>query len=200
MLEGLNVNQSNAAMAVNGPVIVFAGAGSGKTRTLTYRILHMIVNCHIDPYNILAITFTNKATNVMKERLGAYKDVNVKALTINTFHSLCAMILRREIEYLGYNRDFNIVDEEEQLKVIAEVVKEAGLEKKQEKHYQKIINYNKCFMTKPREQIELDIYQKYEEKMRELAKPMLKNQYGQYLLKVIDEMKEEVNSRTLTQD
>lgn len=168
MLEGLNVNQSNAAMAVNGPVIVFAGAGSGKTRTLTYRILHMIVNCHIDPYNILAITFTNKATNVMKERLGAYKDVNVKALTINTFHSLCAMILRREIEYLGYNRDFNIVDEEEQLKVIAEVVKEAGLEKKQEKHYQKIINYNKCFMTKPREQIELDIYQKYEEKMREL--------------------------------
>lgn len=168
MLEGLNANQSNAAMAVNGPVIVFAGAGSGKTRTLTYRILHMIVNCHIDPYNILAITFTNKATNVMKERLGAYKDVNVKALTINTFHSLCAMILRREIEYLGYNRDFNIVDEEEQLKVIAEVVKEAGLEKKQEKHYQKIINYNKCFMTKPREQIELDIYQKYEEKMREL--------------------------------
>lgn len=168
MLEGLNVNQSNAAMAVNGPVIVFAGAGSGKTRTLTYRILHMIVNCHIDPYNILAITFTNKATNVMKERLGAYKDVNVKALTINTFHSLCAMILRREIEYLGYNRDFNIVDEEEQLKVISEVVKEAGLEKKQEKHYQKIINYNKCFMTKPREQIELDIYQKYEEKMREL--------------------------------
>lgn len=168
MLEGLNANQSSAAMAVNGPVIVFAGAGSGKTRTLTYRILHMIVNCHIDPYNILAITFTNKATNVMKERLGAYKDVNVKALTINTFHSLCAMILRREIEYLGYNRDFDIVDEEEQLKVLAEVVKEAGLEKKQDKHFQKVINYNKCFMTKPKEQIELEIYQKYEEKMREL--------------------------------
>lgn len=168
MLEGLNANQSQAAEAVQGPVIVFAGAGSGKTRTLTFRILHMVVNCHIDPHNILAITFTNKATNVMKERLGAYKDVNVRALTISTFHSLCAMILRRDIEYLGYNRDFNIVDEEEQLKVIGEVVKEAGLEKKQEKHFQKVINFNKCFMTKPTEQLDLEIFEKYQEKMLEL--------------------------------
>lgn len=168
MLEGLNERQSQAALAVDGPVIVFAGAGSGKTRTLTYRIINMIVNCHIDPRNILAITFTNKATNVMKERIKAYIDVDVRALTISTFHSLCAMILRCDIEYLGYSRDFNIVDEEEQLKVISEVVKEAGLEKKQEKHFQKVINYNKCFMTKPTEQLELEIYEKYEEKMLEL--------------------------------
>lgn len=168
MLEGLNEKQSQAALAVEGPVIVFAGAGSGKTRTLTYRIINMIVNCHIDPYNILAITFTNKATNVMKERISAYVDVNVRLLTISTFHSLCAMILRRDIGYLGYNREFNIVDEEEQLKVIGEVVKEAGLEKKQEKHFQKVINYNKCFMTKPSEQLDLDIYEKYQEKMQEL--------------------------------
>ena len=168
MIEGLNVNQSKAAETVVGPVIVFAGAGSGKTRTLTFRILHMVVNCKIDPRNILAITFTNKATNVMKERLSAYKDVDVKSLTISTFHSLCAMILRRDIGYLGYNRDFNIVDEEEQLKVISEVLKEAGLDKKQEKHFQKVINFNKCFMTKPSENLDLEVYQKYEEKMLEL--------------------------------
>ena len=101
MLEGLNERQSSAALAVNGPVIVFAGAGSGKTRTLTYRILNMIVNCHIDPFNILAITFTNKATNVMRERLNAYIDIDIRSLTISTFHSLCAMILRREIGFLG---------------------------------------------------------------------------------------------------
>ena len=168
MLEGLNERQSQAALAVDGPVIVFAGAGSGKTRTLTYRILNMIVNCHINPFNILAITFTNKATNVMKERLSSYLDVDIKNLTISTFHSLCAMILRREIAFLGYNRDFVIVDEEEQLKVIDEVLKEAGYEKKRNKYYQKVINYNKCFMAKPEEPTEEEIYNLYEAKMKEL--------------------------------
>ena len=168
MLEGLNERQSQAALAVDGPVIVFAGAGSGKTRTLTYRILNMIVNCHINPFNILAITFTNKATNVMKERLGSYLDVDIKNLTISTFHSLCAIILRREISFLGYNRDFVILDEEEQIKVIDEVLKDCGLEKKRDKYYQKIINYNKCFMTKPVDAIEEDIFNRYEEKMKEL--------------------------------
>ena len=168
MLEGLNERQSQAALAVEGPVIVFAGAGSGKTRTLTYRILNMIVNCHINPFNILAITFTNKATNVMKERLSAYLDVDVKNLTISTFHSLCAMILRREIAFLGYNRDFVIVDEEEQLKVIDEVLKDSGYEKKKDKYYQKVINYNKCFMAKPGDPLEEEIFNAYEEKMKEL--------------------------------
>ena len=80
----------------------------------------------------------------MKERIKAYIDVDVRALTISTFHSLCAMILRRDIEYLGYSRDFNIVDEEEQLKVISEVVKEAGLEKKQENNKHILKEINKC--------------------------------------------------------
>ena len=168
MLEGLNEQQSLAALAVDGPVIVFAGAGSGKTRTLTFRILNMVVNRHINPFNILAITFTNKATNVMKERLASYIDVDVRNLTISTFHSLCAMILRREISYLGYNRDFEILDEEEQLKVIDEVLKDKGYEKKQNKHFQKVINYNKCFMTKPSDVNEEDIFNAYEEKMKEL--------------------------------
>ena len=169
MLEGLNERQSQAALAVNGPVIVFAGAGSGKTRTLTYRILNMIVNAHINPFNILAITFTNKATNVMKERLASYIDIDIRNLTISTFHSLCAMILRREISFLGYSKDFEILDEEEQLKVIDEVLKENGYEKKKDKYYQKIINYNKCFMTKPADSLEGEIYELYESKMKELS-------------------------------
>ena len=168
MLEGLNERQSQAALAVDGPVIVFAGAGSGKTRTLTYRILNMIVNRHINPFNILAITFTNKATNVMKERLSSYLDVDIRNLTISTFHSLCAVILRREIAFLGYNQDFVIVDEEEQLKVIDEVLRDAGYEKKKDKYYQKIINYNKCFMAKPADPLEEEIFNAYEEKMKEL--------------------------------
>ena len=168
MLEGLNEKQSLAALAVDGPVIVFAGAGSGKTRTLTFRILNMIVNCHINPFNILAITFTNKATNVMKERLASYVDVDIRNLTISTFHSLCASILRREIGFLGYNCDFDILDEEEQLKVIDEVLKENGYDKKRNKHYQKVINYNKCFMTKPTDPLEEEVYSLYEAKMKEL--------------------------------
>ena len=168
MLEGLNEQQSKAALAVEGPVIVFAGAGSGKTRTLTYRILNMIVNCHINPFHILAITFTNKATNVMKERLSSYLDVDIRNLTISTFHSLCASILRREIGFLGYNRDFDILDEEEQLKVIDEVLKENGYDKKRNKHFQKVINYYKCFMAKPVDPVEEEIYNLYEAKMKEL--------------------------------
>ena len=168
MIEGLNERQSQAAEAINGPVIVFAGAGSGKTRTLTYRILNMIVNHHINPFNILAITFTNKATNVMKERLASYIDVDISNLTISTFHSLCAMILRREITFLGYNRDFVILDEEEQIKVIDEVLKDLGYDKKRDKYYQKIINYNKCFMAKPADALEEEVFDKYEEKMKEL--------------------------------
>ena len=123
MLEGLNKEQSLACKAVYGPVMVFAGAGSGKTRTLTYRIMYMILHEKISPHNILAITFTNKATNEMKERLHAYIDVNVKSITINTFHSLCARILRQDIEVLGYTRSFTIVDEEDQLKVIGDILK-----------------------------------------------------------------------------
>ena len=103
MLEGLNQEQLMAVKATLGPVMVFAGAGSGKTRTLTCRIIHMIKNEKINPFNILAITFTNKATNEMRERLNAYLDIDVKNITICTFHALCAKILRREIDVLGYS-------------------------------------------------------------------------------------------------
>ena len=148
-MEGLNHEQMQAIENVNGPVIVFAGAGSGKTRTLTYRVAYMITYFNISPFNILAITFTNKATNEMKERLTRFLDIDTKHLTICTFHSLCANILRKEITLLGYKKDFSIVDEEDQLKVICEAIKELKAEKSKAKTYQKKINYNKCFMTEP---------------------------------------------------
>ena len=110
MLGALNEAQKNAVLAVEGPVIVFAGAGSGKTRTLTYRIAYMIKEQGINPFNILAITFTNKAANEMKERLRTLLGHESFDATICTFHSLCAKILRREIDVLGYDKSFSIID------------------------------------------------------------------------------------------
>lgn len=169
-MEGLNHEQMQAIKDVNGPVIVFAGAGSGKTRTLTYRVAYMITKHNISPFNILAITFTNKATNEMKERLQKFLDIDTKHLTICTFHALCAMILRREITALGYQKDFSIVDEEDQLKVICEVIKDLKADKKNAKAYQKKINYDKCFMTIPDDPSDKDlkrVYLEYEKRMFE---------------------------------
>ncbi len=169
-MEGLNHEQMQAIKDVNGPVIVFAGAGSGKTRTLTYRVAYMITKHNISPFNILAITFTNKATNEMKERLQKFLDIDTKHLTICTFHALCAMILRREITALGYKQDFSIVDEEDQLKVICEVIKDLKVDKKNAKSYQKKINYDKCFMTIPDDASDPNlkkVYLEYQKRMFE---------------------------------
>ncbi len=106
MLGELNELQRQAVLPIDGPVIVFAGAGSGKTRTLTHRIAYMIKEKSIAASNILAITFTNKAANEMKERLKGMLGYEATLSTISTFHSLCAKILRREIEILGYDRSF----------------------------------------------------------------------------------------------
>src|SRR5690606_42019649 len=103
MLSNLNEQQKAAVLAVEGPVMVFAGAGSGKTRTLTYRVAYMIDACNIKPYNILAITFTKKATNEMKERLIELIAPFAYDVTISTFHSLCARILRKEITHVAYS-------------------------------------------------------------------------------------------------
>lgn len=170
MLSNLNEKQREAVLAVEGPVMVFAGAGSGKTRTLTYRVAYMIDQKKIKPYHILAITFTNKATNEMKDRLLNLVGTDSYDVTISTFHSLCARILRREIHLLGYERSFNIIDEDEQLKIVNEVLKENNIDKKQYpgKHVQKKINYCKCFNTKPDDPIEKKIMNLYEEKMKSL--------------------------------
>lgn len=164
MLESLNQEQIAAVKQVKGPVIVFAGAGSGKTRTLTYRIAYMIKEKNIPPFTILAITFTNKATNEMKNRLNKLIGEDANGLTVSTFHSLFAKILRQEIHHLGYSRSFKIIDEVDQLSIISEVLGRLNLDGKiyNPKRLQKRITYCKSHNIKPQHPQDLQIYDAYE--------------------------------------
>ena len=130
MLSTLNEQQLQAVQAVEGPVIVFAGAGTGKTKTLTTRIAYMISEKNISPKNILAITFTKKATNEMRERISKMCGSDAKYLTISTIHSLCARILRQTITKLGYDQNFEIIDDDDANKLISELYKELDLSRK----------------------------------------------------------------------
>lgn len=167
LLDSLNENQRLAASIISGPVMVFAGAGSGKTRTLTYRIANMIEN-NIDPNHILAITFTNKATNEMRDRLHNIVGPRAANLTIKTFHSLCASILRREIGVLGYSHQFAIIDDEDQLKIIGDIIKDNDFNKKiyNPRAIRNHINTCKCFDRKMENPSELRIWELYEQYMK----------------------------------
>ncbi|MEI7645637.1 MAG: UvrD-helicase domain-containing protein [Chloroflexales bacterium] len=132
LLSGLNPAQRRAVEAIDGPVLVLAGPGSGKTRVLTHRIAHMIRTVGVDPYRILAVTFTNKASREMRERLDILVGPNdARALTAGTFHSLCARFLRREIVHLGRGRDFTIYDSDDQERLMRRVLRELNLDEKQ---------------------------------------------------------------------
>lgn len=123
-LSGLNDKQREAADTIEGPVLILAGAGSGKTRTLTYRIAHMVDNLHIPGKNILAVSFTNKAAREMRERVhGLLGKSKSKGLTLATFHSLGLKILKKEIEHLGYHKNFSIYDTTDQLAILREGLK-----------------------------------------------------------------------------
>lgn len=123
-LSGLNDKQREAAETIEGPVLILAGAGSGKTRTLTYRIAHMITNLGISPKEILGVSFTNKAAKEMKERMAGLLGKNkMRGLTLATFHSLGVKILKKEIEKLGYHPQFSIYDTSDQLAIIREALK-----------------------------------------------------------------------------
>lgn len=134
-LAGLNPEQREAASIIEGPLLLLAGAGSGKTRTITYRIAHMVSNCHIPTKNILAVSFTNKAAQEMKERvsslLGKSKS---RGLTLCTFHSLGLRILKEQIKKLGYNENFSIYDSSDQVSIIREAMKNYSADKKKYDH------------------------------------------------------------------
>lgn len=125
-LEGLNDKQAEAVLHTKGPLLVLAGAGSGKTRVLTTSIANLIDNEGIDPRNILAITFTNKAANEMKDRVSSLLNMDVSHLWIGTFHSICARILRMNIEKIGYSSNFTIYDTNDQRTLIKEIIKDLG--------------------------------------------------------------------------
>lgn len=124
-LNGLNPQQREAAETVTGPVLILAGAGSGKTRTITYRIAHMLENLHLPGHQILAVSFTNKAAAEMQERVKKLVPQSKlrKGLTMSTFHSLGIRILREDIHHLGYNNLFTIYDSADQMSIIREALK-----------------------------------------------------------------------------
>lgn len=130
ILAGMNDKQREAVLATQGPVLIMAGAGSGKTRVLTHRIAYLIEAEHVMPWHILAITFTNKAAREMKERVNALLPDNANDVWISTFHSLCLRILRRNIENLGYRRSFTISDSSAQLTLIKQIIKQKNLDPK----------------------------------------------------------------------
>lgn len=128
LLDDLNPIQKKAVLETEGPLLVFAGAGSGKTRVLTYRIAYLIQEKGVSPSHIFAVTFTNKAAEEMRERVERLLGGSVKGIWISTFHSACARILRHHIEKLGYQRNFVIYDEEDQERHLKNVMKELGLD------------------------------------------------------------------------
>ena len=129
LLNGMNDRQAEAVQTTEGPLLIMAGAGSGKTRVLTHRIAYLIDEKMVNPWNILAITFTNKAAREMRERAEKLK-TEAQDCLIATFHSMCVRILRREADYIGYNRNFTIVDPGEQRTLMKRILKNLNLDPK----------------------------------------------------------------------
>jgi DNA helicase-2/ATP-dependent DNA helicase PcrA len=129
-LEKLNPQQREAVEHTEGPLLILAGAGSGKTRVLTCRIAYLIEHCGVRPWNIMAITFTNKAAGEMRERVDGLVGMGSEAIWVSTFHSSCCRILRRYIDRIGYDNSFTIYDTDDSRQVMKAVVKELELNPK----------------------------------------------------------------------
>ena len=135
LLAGLNEPQQQAVTTTEGPVLILAGPGSGKTRVITHRIAYIVRHNHVPPWRILAVTFTNKAAKEMRERLEKLVGINEsKEMTIGTFHAICARVLRMEADYLapqGLNKSYVIFDTDDQLTLVKQAIKEMNLDEKQ---------------------------------------------------------------------
>lgn len=129
LLAGMNDKQAEAVMTTEGPLLIMAGAGSGKTRVLTHRVAHLIQDLDVLPWRILAITFTNKAAREMKERISQLVDESdAEAVWVSTFHALAVRILRRDIDKLGYKKDFSIIDASAQRTLIKRILKDFNVD------------------------------------------------------------------------
>ncbi|MEN2768130.1 DNA helicase PcrA [Ornithinibacillus xuwenensis] len=131
LIKGLNKQQQEAVRHTEGPLLIMAGAGSGKTRVLTHRIAYLMEEKGVSPRSILAITFTNKAAREMKERVSKLVGPEGQDMWVSTFHSMCVRILRRDIDRIGYNRNFTILDSGDQLSVVKQVLKDLNIDTKQ---------------------------------------------------------------------
>lgn len=178
LLKGLNPMQRRAVETTDGPLLVVAGAGSGKTRVLTHRVAYLLSEKQIHPWNILAITFTNKAAREMKERIVSLTGSYAEDIWISTFHAMCVRILRRDSNLLGISRNFTILDPSDQLTVIRQVLKEENLDPKkfEPRSILHKISQAKNRLAGPEEmrqtarnlydEVAADVYEKYQEKMR----------------------------------
>ncbi len=130
LLDRMNDEQKQAVKTTQGPLLIMAGAGSGKTRVLTHRIAYLLDEKDVSPYNVLAITFTNKAAKEMKERISHLVGPEAESIWISTFHSMCVRILRRDIDRIGIERNFTIIDPTDQKSVIKEILKKQNIDSK----------------------------------------------------------------------
>src|SRR5690606_7437705 len=146
-LESLNEPQRAGVVNTDGPCMLIAGAGSGKTRVLTYRIAHLIQNKGVDAFNIMALTFTNKAAKEMRERIEHVVGSDARNLLMGTFHSVFARILRAEAHHLGYPNNFTIYNVDDSKSLIRSIVKEKGLD---ETVYKPSTVYNRISAAKNR--------------------------------------------------
>lgn len=178
-LVGMNDRQQEAVVQTNGPVLIMAGAGSGKTRVLTHRIAYLVEQMNVTPWHILAITFTNKAAREMKERVGKLLDEKeANEVWISTFHSLAVRILRRDIERLGYDKNFTIADPSAQRTLVKQILNDFNIDGKQYDPRAVLgsISNAKNELIKPKEYLEkayspfervvADVYKEYQRRLR----------------------------------
>ena len=128
--DTLNKEQKQAVLQTEGPVLILAGAGSGKTRVLTHRIAYLIEKCQVNPWNIMAITFTNKAAGEMRERVDDLVGFGSESIWVATFHSTCVRILRRFADRIGFDNNFTIYDTDDQKTIMKEICKKLQIDTK----------------------------------------------------------------------
>ncbi len=178
LLDSLNPAQERAVTTTEGPVLVLAGPGSGKTRVLTHRVAYLIRECGMRPWQVMAVTFTNKAANEMKERLRVLLgDADLSSLTIGTFHAICVRLLRREADTVGIDRNFVIYDDSDQQSLVRQAIRELDINDKQyrPRAMHSIISRAKTEMLGPddfepqtyREEIARRIYTRYQQLLQE---------------------------------
>lgn len=178
LLNGMNPRQKEAVIHTEGPLLIMAGAGSGKTRVLTHRIAYLIEEKQVNPWNILAITFTNKAAKEMKERVARLMKTGGNDVWVSTFHSMCVRMLRRDIDKIGYNKAFTISDPSEQQTLMKRILKERNIDPKKydpRAILSQISNAKNELMTpndyretasSPFEKIVADCYDDYQKELR----------------------------------
>lgn len=181
LLNGMNPQQENAVKTTEGPLLIMAGAGSGKTRVLTHRIAYLVVEKEVYPSKILAITFTNKAAREMRERIdGLLGNGTTESMWVSTFHSMCVRILRRNIDRIGYSKNFSILDSSDQLTVVKNVMKQLNIDTKRYEP-RSILSAissakNECIIAdtykansnpnNPYEKVVAQVYEGYEKRLR----------------------------------